>query len=153
MYERVYEKMVEKLFIPQKYNHETIKKELDNAKIYLILTYNVTSLLTLVTSLGLGGLITVSGDMTGTTTVITLLGRLLTTTGSRGTITAHMTSLTTVVTRSRGTEATVVVVTTVVGNTFGTVTRHMARLTASVTSRSITGGGIGTITRLFKFHY
>lgn len=109
----------------------------------------MTSLLTLVTGLGLSRLITISGHMARVTTVVTLLGRL-TTVGGRGTITAHMASLTTVVTRSRGTEATVVVVTTVVGDTFGTVTRHMARLTARVTSRSITGRGIGTFTRLYS---
>jgi NH3-dependent NAD+ synthetase len=117
----------------------------------------VASLLTLVTSLGLSRLITISGDMTRATTVITRLGSskatfIAVTRRTAGTITAHVTSLTTVVTRLGGTITTIVAITTTAA-TFGTVTRQMSRLTARITSGSIRRG-IRTITRLFEdIHY
>lgn len=114
----------------------------------------MTSLLTLVTSLRLSRLITISRDMTRTTTVVTRLGSTIATfiavtRRTTSTITAHVSTLTTVITGLGSTIATIVAVTTT-AVTFRTVTRHMTRLTARVTSGSISGS-IGTITRLI-FH-
>lgn len=127
----------------------------------LFTTYNVTSLLTLVTSSSLSRLITISRNMSGVTTVITL-GALTSSTAivihvrlhlfnlSLYLLAAKVTRLTTAV--ARGSRRTTITTTAAVATAvaFRAIARHMTDLITAVTGRSISVRGLGTVARLQK---
>lgn len=126
----------------------------------LFTTYNVTNLLTLVTSSSLSRLITISRNVSGVTTVIAL-GALTSSTAivtrvrlhlfnlSLYLLAAKVTRLTTGVARgSRTTITTTAAVTTAVA--FRAIARHMTDLITAVTGRSISVRGLSTVAGLQK---